>query len=161
MWSWPTSRCYAGIFLERVTKTTKIEVGFFWAMHPNDWGSNKLWNVGKLLPDYTALQLRREPSSNSPPWEPQILLWRSSVSLGCFPADIRTACPTNTDYWRVDVKVQQVVSGYKTGFQYTNINSRNTKPWMRSHMNKIHITWGFELNPYFVFKQSWVMTFCW
>jgi hypothetical protein len=32
-----------------------------------------LWNVGKLLPDYTALQPRRQPSSYSPPWEPHIL----------------------------------------------------------------------------------------
>jgi hypothetical protein len=31
-----------------------------------------LWNVGKLLPDYTALQSRRQPSSYSTPWEPQI-----------------------------------------------------------------------------------------
>jgi hypothetical protein len=32
------------------------------------------WNVGKLLPDYTVLQPRRQQSSYSPPWEPQILL---------------------------------------------------------------------------------------
>jgi hypothetical protein len=31
-----------------------------------------LWNVGKLLPDYMALQPRRQPSLYSPPWEPQI-----------------------------------------------------------------------------------------
>jgi hypothetical protein len=42
--------------------------------HPDDGGSKDLWNVGKLLPDYTALQSRRQPSSYSPPWEPQILL---------------------------------------------------------------------------------------
>jgi hypothetical protein len=41
---------------------------------PDDGGSKDLWNVGKLLPDYTALQPRRKPSSYSPPWEPQILL---------------------------------------------------------------------------------------
>jgi hypothetical protein len=60
---------------------------------PDDGGSKDLWNVGKLLPlialmmaaastseneckllpDYTALQPRRQPSSYSPPWEPQIL----------------------------------------------------------------------------------------
>jgi hypothetical protein len=27
------------------------------------------WNVGKLLPDYTAQQPRRQPPSYSPPWE--------------------------------------------------------------------------------------------
>jgi hypothetical protein len=42
---------------------------------PDDGGSKDLWNVGKLLPDYTALQPRRQQSSYSPPWEPQILLW--------------------------------------------------------------------------------------
>jgi hypothetical protein len=30
---------------------------------PDDGGSKVLWNVGKLLPDYTALQPRRQPSS--------------------------------------------------------------------------------------------------
>jgi hypothetical protein len=40
---------------------------------PGDGGSKDLWNVGKLLPDYTALQPRRQPSSYSPPWEPHIL----------------------------------------------------------------------------------------
>jgi hypothetical protein len=41
---------------------------------PDDGRSKDLWNVGKLLPDYTALQPRRQPSSNSPPWELHILL---------------------------------------------------------------------------------------
>jgi hypothetical protein len=41
---------------------------------PHDGGSKDLWDIGKLLPDYTALQPRRQPSSYSPPWEPQILL---------------------------------------------------------------------------------------
>jgi hypothetical protein len=27
---------------------------------PDDGGSKNLWNIGKLLPDYTALQLRRQ-----------------------------------------------------------------------------------------------------
>jgi hypothetical protein len=40
----------------------------------DDESSKNLSNVGKLLPDYTALQPRRQPSSYSPPWEPQILL---------------------------------------------------------------------------------------
>jgi hypothetical protein len=35
----------------------------------DDGGSKHLWNVGKLLPDYTAQQPRRQPSSYSPPWE--------------------------------------------------------------------------------------------
>jgi hypothetical protein len=39
----------------------------------------RLWNVGKRLPDCTALQLRKQPSSYSPPWEPQILLFHIVV----------------------------------------------------------------------------------
>jgi hypothetical protein len=42
---------------------------------PDDGGSKDLWKDGKLLPDHTALQPRRQPSSYSPPWEPQILLF--------------------------------------------------------------------------------------
>jgi hypothetical protein len=35
-----------------------------WLHHsPGDGGSTDLWNVGKLLPDCTALQPRRQPSS--------------------------------------------------------------------------------------------------
>jgi hypothetical protein len=36
-----------------------------WCPHhgPDDGGIKDLWDVGKLLPDYTALQPRRQPSS--------------------------------------------------------------------------------------------------
>jgi hypothetical protein len=57
----------------------------------SDDGSSKyLWNVGKLLPAYAALQPRRQPSSSSPPWEPQILqpLRPPSTILLC-PATFR------------------------------------------------------------------------
>jgi hypothetical protein len=40
---------------------------------PDDGGSKDLWNAGKFLPDYTALQPRRQPSSYSRPWQRQIL----------------------------------------------------------------------------------------
>jgi hypothetical protein len=40
---------------------------------PHDGGSKVLWNDGKFLPDYTALQPRRQPPLYQPPWEPQIL----------------------------------------------------------------------------------------
>jgi hypothetical protein len=46
----------------------------FRAHRPDDGASKHLWNVCKLLPDYTAQQLRRQPSSYLPPWEPQISL---------------------------------------------------------------------------------------
>jgi hypothetical protein len=35
-------------------------------------GHKHLWNAGKSLPDYTAQQLRRQPSSYTQPWEPEI-----------------------------------------------------------------------------------------
>jgi hypothetical protein len=52
---------------------------------PDDGGSKYLWNVGKLLPDYTALQPRRHPSSYSPPREPEILhvKWSQLYSACC------------------------------------------------------------------------------
>jgi hypothetical protein len=39
---------------------------------PDDGGSKYLWNVGKLLPDYTTQHPRRQPSASSPPWETEI-----------------------------------------------------------------------------------------
>jgi hypothetical protein len=42
-------------------------------LRPNDGGSMYLRNVCKLVPDYTALQPRRQPSSHSLPREPQII----------------------------------------------------------------------------------------
>jgi hypothetical protein len=61
--------------LERLEVRGKqvFEDGCLLAMSPDDGGSKDLWNVGKFLPDYTVLQTRRQPSSYSPPWEPQIL----------------------------------------------------------------------------------------
>jgi hypothetical protein len=45
---------------------------------PDDGGSKDLRNVGKLLPGYTVLQPRRQPSSYSPLWKLQILQSRKS-----------------------------------------------------------------------------------
>jgi hypothetical protein len=39
----------------------------------DDGGSRDLWNVGKLIPDYMALQSRRQPSLYLLLWKPQIL----------------------------------------------------------------------------------------
>jgi hypothetical protein len=47
---------------------------------PDDGGSKYLWNVGKLLPDYTAQEPRTQPSSYSPPWEHEISLqWTTLI----------------------------------------------------------------------------------
>jgi hypothetical protein len=68
--------------------------------HHGDGGSKYLWNVGKLLPDYTVLQPRRQPSSYSPLWEPQILLlmllrWFSSSSI--MDSLLRWTSPTTAE----------------------------------------------------------------
>jgi hypothetical protein len=75
---------FTSLFLQALARTFELR---FWVVAPcslielyrrfrgpDDGGSKDLWNVGKLLPDYRALQPRRQPSSYSPPWEPQILL---------------------------------------------------------------------------------------
>jgi hypothetical protein len=60
-----------------------------WLTHrPDDGGSKYLWNGGKFLPDYMALQPRRHPSSHSLLWEPQVLLnckqiFRHELFLAC------------------------------------------------------------------------------
>jgi hypothetical protein len=41
---------------------------------PDDGGSTDLWNVGKLIPVYTAPQTKRKPAPYSPPSEPQAIL---------------------------------------------------------------------------------------
>jgi hypothetical protein len=46
-----------------------------WAHCPDDGSNTDLWNVGKLIPVYMVLQPRRQPSSYSPLWEPQIIKW--------------------------------------------------------------------------------------
>jgi hypothetical protein len=48
-----------------LNKSVSTKVAAFWVVAAD------LWNAGKLLPDYTALQPRRQPPSYSPPWEPQ------------------------------------------------------------------------------------------
>jgi hypothetical protein len=62
---------------------------------PDDGGNKHLWNVGELLPDYTALQPRRQPSSYSPPWEPEISIRHelfSSWGSGFNSSAVYVAC---------------------------------------------------------------------
>jgi hypothetical protein len=40
---------------------------------PDDGGSKYQWNVGKLLPKYTAQKHIKQSYSFSPPWQPEIL----------------------------------------------------------------------------------------
>jgi hypothetical protein len=44
----------------QVFTAASMKVAVFWDDRPDDGGSNHLWNVGKLLPDYTAQHPRRQ-----------------------------------------------------------------------------------------------------
>jgi hypothetical protein len=51
---------------------------------PSTTSSKHLWNAGQLLPYYTAQHPRRQPSSYSSPWEPEISLhWECSAVTTC------------------------------------------------------------------------------
>jgi hypothetical protein len=72
---------------------------------PDDGGSKDPWNVGKLIPDNTALQPTRQPLSYSPPWEPQIPLDiffccpSFQTGYGANPAPIRWVDTVNFPRW--------------------------------------------------------------
>jgi hypothetical protein len=61
--SWPSLRYYPSIFVEELRKTTNPQAGYpvkmavFWVVAP----------CSLILPDYTVLLPRRQPSSYSPP----------------------------------------------------------------------------------------------
>jgi hypothetical protein len=66
-------------------------------VRPDDGDSKDLWNVGKFLPDYTVLQPRRQPSSYSPPWEPQILVCKENAAINCITVQHKKFIPVNFD----------------------------------------------------------------
>jgi hypothetical protein len=74
----------------------RYTAGWLWLQRPDDGGSKDLRNVGKLLPDYTALQPRRQPSSYSPPWEPQIL--QNNQSCSWIPTFLRNFSPPSSGW---------------------------------------------------------------
>jgi hypothetical protein len=63
---------------------------------PDDGGSMHLWNVGKLLPDYTAYYPRRQSSLYSSPWEPEIS--PSRLFYGFSPLIHETVNPDCDEY---------------------------------------------------------------
>jgi hypothetical protein len=83
---------------------------------PDDGGSKDLWNVDKFLPDYTALQPRRQPSSDSPPWKPQILKRLMCVhiifnlSLTCHHTHFSLSFFPNSPYTCLKILFKQLVT---------------------------------------------------
>jgi hypothetical protein len=69
----------------QVIRREKMTV--FWDVapcdRPDDGGSKHFWNVGKLLPDYMAQHSRRQSSSYSLPWEPEISSrrWEDNIKI--------------------------------------------------------------------------------
>jgi hypothetical protein len=61
-----------GAYLHDVSVCYLCDTSWFSPLNPDDGGRKYLRNVGKLLSDYTTQQPRRQPSSYSPPWEPEI-----------------------------------------------------------------------------------------
>jgi hypothetical protein len=57
---------------EKLQFVTLVQFDYLLGDRPDDGGSKHIWSVGKLLPDYTAQHPRRQSSSYSPPWEPEI-----------------------------------------------------------------------------------------
>jgi hypothetical protein len=73
--------------------SVKFGMGGYTIPGPDGGDSEHLWNVGKLLPDYTSQHLRRQPSSYSRPWEPEI---SPNISV---PSHLITTFINNDSYY--------------------------------------------------------------
>jgi hypothetical protein len=67
------------VFLQKWTDVSEVPTEGY---RTDDDGSKHLWNVGPFLPDHTTQHPRRQSSSYSPPWEPEVSPepWSSSSS---------------------------------------------------------------------------------
>jgi hypothetical protein len=99
---------------------------------PHDGGRKHLWNVGKRLPDYTTQHPRRQPSSYSPSWGPEISL-SLSVALGfvnstehSFHWDLRFSRWWGYQWWSSGLwsRVDRLVPTYL----YVHMVSQLTRP---------------------------------
>jgi hypothetical protein len=68
-----------------------------YAHRPDDGGSKHLWNVGKLLPDYTVLQPRRQPSSYNKKAEKRTHLSFSLMPITNEPLELHVKFCTEID----------------------------------------------------------------
>jgi hypothetical protein len=89
---------YRVVFEVLTAVSTKMAV--FWVVarcyRPDDGGSKDLWNIGKLIPDYTAIQPLRQPSSTFIPFS-----FLSSVIHACEILRWERRYYTSIRYWRV------------------------------------------------------------
>jgi hypothetical protein len=86
---------------------------------PDDGGSTDLWNVGKLVPVYTALQPRRQPSSTSSMFGcrrskydlPYSLASSGRVFNSTYYDGIYTLInPTSFKQWPMPIKIQLITT---------------------------------------------------
>jgi hypothetical protein len=77
-----------------VLTAVSMKIAVFWVVvpcslvevyRPVDGGSKDLWNVGKLLPDYTVLQPRRQQSPGNLMFQKYVLMLLCSRICGIFP----------------------------------------------------------------------------
>jgi hypothetical protein len=75
--------------------------GYYPHHRPDDGGSKHPWNVGRRIPDYKAQHPRRQLSSYSLPWEPEISPIQRLIKI-IYPYAPR--CKGDIEYLTVDVK---------------------------------------------------------
>jgi hypothetical protein len=96
---------------------------------PDDGGSTDIWNAGKLIPVYTALQSRTKPSSYSPPCEPQIIQdYAKSSNALRKSSDILSPYTKSDHKWNTSLSVypkEHQMLGTKLGRFITNFIHTN------------------------------------
>jgi hypothetical protein len=63
VWRWLSSELLRCVVWQKITDVLEVLAASIIRAMSNHGGSKNLWNVGKHLPDYTAQQPRRQPSS--------------------------------------------------------------------------------------------------
>jgi hypothetical protein len=84
-------------FVEKWTSYIS-KMAVFWVVAPSSQKFARI-RLNFLLPDYTALQPRRQPSSHSPSWEPQILPSYISIRLHFLKTSITVHHNSTTLYY--------------------------------------------------------------
>jgi hypothetical protein len=138
-------------------------MAFFWVVAPcsrvegpDEGGSKDLWNVGKFLPEYTALQPRRQPSSdiylsysiNILPlfhnslcgynsyiyslecfnWPPCSLLWIHSLQLVYFNSSVLVSSEINISYLKVLYRMFHLNRNHKY-YTWTPWRTKQRNQW--------------------------------
>jgi hypothetical protein len=112
---------------------------------PDDGGSKHLWNAGKLLPDYTAQQPRRQQSSYHTSFHDPVPSDTSVIPPQNF------VCPPCSLYWLKEIKKYKDEAGnfVKTGQMAQKLKATHTQSMAIAYAYFFTINlsvWG-DLNP--------------